>query len=416
MINLKKVLFTALLATSSLFIACSSDDDSGSEPQVIDNSPKFFVGVEGTDGKDVLAPAESLTEGVITPINNGIVQPAWMTFVNLGDAIVAQGFSSDNEMKLYKKVNGELQNTDNLFTTLAPFAMADAGDNNFIAVASAREGNSDREIYLIDKSSFAITKTVQTKIDEITAEDLIAFPTGVAVNGNKLFITYYFISTGTGGSSAAIAKEAKIAVYSYPELNFEKIITDDRSPSLGVYAGTGALIKADNGDLYTYSSASSICGFIPAPASPSSILRIKNGTSDFDTSYHFDFQTVSGGYKINDMLYAGNGKAIVRMFQEPPVVPQEYFWAAYAPTIDQNVAALTLGVVDLEAKTVTPIDGIPAHGGAWGIANLVRDGKVYINISHSNEAAVYVIDPETATAEKGATIQGNYAKGIFYLD
>ncbi len=414
MIHLKKVLFTTLLATSVLFTSCSSDDDSTPTPP--DNSPKFFIGVQGTDNVDVLVSAENLTEGTISPINNGIVQPAWMTFTSLGDAIVSQGFSTDNEMKIYKKVNGELTNTDNLFTTLSPFAMANVDANNFIAIGAAREGNSNREIYLIDKSNYSISKTVETKIDEITAEDLIAFPTGVAVNDGKLFISYYFIPTAAGGAGTAIAKDAKIAVYSYPELEFEKIITDTRSASLGVYAGTGAMVKVENGDLYTYSSASAICGFIPAPAQPSSILRIKDGQSEFDASYHFDFQTASGGYKINDMLYAGNGKAIVRMFQEPPVVPQQYYWAAYAPTIDQNVAALTLGVIDFEAKTVTPITDVPAHGGAWGIGNLVNDGKVYINISHSNEAAVYIVDPATATAVKGATIQGNYAKGIFYLD
>ena len=60
------------------------------------------------------------------------------------------------------------------------------------------------------------------------------------------------------------------------------------------------------------------------------------------------------------------------------------------------------------------------HG--WGVSSalwseqtpfLVENGMVYISVNNGTEAFVYEVDPENATATKGATLIGNQFQGLF---
>ena len=72
-----------------------------------------------------------------------------------------------------------------------------------------------------------------------------------------------------------------------------------------------------------------------------------------------------------------------------------------------------LVVIDLEAKTVTDVTGIPVHGHRYTSPMFVEDGKAYISSSTDTETHVYIVDPETATATQGAKVLGLGLKGIF---
>ncbi|MEP2026019.1 DUF4374 domain-containing protein, partial [Reichenbachiella sp.] len=188
---------------------------------------------------------------------------------------------------------------------------------------------------------------------------------------------------------------------------------DNRTTDIGLYSGENSILKTDRGDLYTYSTSALASGFAPTPDNPSGFLRINSGTTAFDDDYFFNFEEKSGGYKLNNVVYAGGNKAVVRMAKEDDT-NADYLWATYGPTIDPALAICEMAVVDLEAQTVTKLN-IPAHGGEWGMANLYHDGMVYVNISNADEAYIYQIDPSTATAAKGAKIDGNWAKGFAAL-
>src|SRR5690606_9145237 len=104
--------------------------------------------------------------------------------------------------------------------------------------------------------------------------------------------------------------QAWIAVYSYPNMELEKVIQDDRTSFIGRYF-TNGLGVVENGDVYAFSS-STAQGLVPdvvngkdtvkrviTTTKPSAITRIKNGTDAFDT-YYLNFETASGGNIITN--------------------------------------------------------------------------------------------------------------------
>lgn len=72
-------------------------------------------------------------------------------------------------------------------------------------------------------------------------------------------------------------------------------------------------------------------------------------------------------------------------------------------------------LIDLEAKTVEDVSGVPLHGGQYALPILVENGKAYVNISTATDAHIYEIDPATKAGTKGAEIKALEAKGIFKL-
>lgn len=414
----------ALLAFTILAFACSEDDPVVTpEPEQKDPDPepdpaptlvtRYFVGVEaGTDpATDVLANAESLTTGTITPVNNGFEQPTWMSFFQNNKQIFTAGYTSAPEFTSYEIKDGELVKGESFFTDLGIYAVNFVDDTNLLLMGAVREGYADKKIYHINTNNMLITNTVTVGFGNDEENELISFPVDMQVRGDKLFVAYYMVS-GTGDFSTPSANEAKVAVFSYPGLEFEKIITDNRASNIGRYYTANALEADEKGDIYTFSPSSLACGYAPVPENNSAILKIKNGETEFDADYYIDFETLSGGYKLNDMYYVGNGKAVVRVLKEDET-NADYLWATYAPT--SPLPLLETGIVDLYNETFTLVSDVPNGGGGWGGSYLVEDGKLYLGVSSSTYSSIYIIDPETATATEGATIDGNYAKALMAL-
>ncbi|WP_053405405.1 DUF4374 domain-containing protein [Persicobacter sp. CCB-QB2] len=403
-------LLSVLSLTAVLLWSCESDETATPDLK----EAQFVVAVEAATGTDVLLTVDDLTTGEISPMGQGVEQPAWMTFFSGGDQIIATGYTSDNISTAYNLgADGNLLTGETLITDQGIYAATSADEEVMLAVGTTRAGYEDRTIYVIDKNNMAISKRVLTRIDERQEEGLVAFPTGIYRRGNQVFLSYYLMGSGEEGGIPAFAtpnsNQARIAVYSYPDLVFEGLITDDRTSDIGVYTAVTAIQETENGDLYTFSTSSNASGFFPTPTNPSGFLRIKAGASDFDEDYFFNFEQASGGLKINNAIYAGNGKMVVRT-----ITDDSGLWAAYGPNTETPICGLA--IADLTTKTVTVVNDVPLHGGEWGMAHLVHEGKVYINVSDSRGGHIYQVDPETATAEKGAHIDGHYAKGIFVLN
>ncbi|REE00444.1 DUF4374 domain-containing protein [Marinoscillum furvescens] len=409
MIDTKKYL-NGLLALMLGMILWSCVEDGPDTPAVQAN---YYVGIEAaTDpASDVLAIASSLDEGVISPVNNGFEQPVWMTFLQGKNKIIATGYTSAPEFIAYELIDGQLAKGESFFLDEQTYAYDFVDENTLLITSSPRAGFSAKKIFVVDLQSMAIARTVSTTFGDIEADSLLAFPTDMKVRDDKLFISYYHIHAN-GNFSTPSANVARVAVFSYPDLTFEKEITDERAANIGRYYSHNALEMDENGDIYTFSSSSLACGFAPVPANNSAILRIRSGETAFDDSFYIDFETLSGGYKINDLIYAGNGKAVVRVLQEEET-NADYLWAAYAPTSTSPL--LSTGIVDLHAGTFTLLDNVPKGGGGWNTPHLVEGNTVYLGVSNSSYAGIYKIDTQSETAVEGATVDGNYAKAILSL-
>ncbi|MEM6319259.1 MAG: DUF4374 domain-containing protein [Bacteroidota bacterium] len=407
----------ALLALVMAFVVSCGDDSAEVAPEVPVVEPElvtsYFLGIESaTDpAVDVLSPAASVESGVISPVNNGFEQPAWMSFIQGKDQIFSTGYTSAPEFISYEMVDGNLVQGESFFTDMGIYAIDIVDEGTMVLMGSAREGFSEKKIYQVNTNTMSIENTVSVELGNDLVDSLTAFPVDMKVRDGKLFVAYYKVSA-TGNFSTPKSNQAEVAVFSYPGMQLEKIITDDRAPNIGRYYTTNALEIAENGDIYTFSPSSLACGYAPVPETNSGILRIKNGETEFDPNFHIDFETLSGGYKINDMYYVGDGKAVLRVLQEDETNPA-FLWATYAPT--GEFPLLETGILDLNTQTFTLLPNVPRSGGGWNSAYMVEDGKLYLGVSNNTYAGIYIIDTEAGTATEGATIEGNYAKAILSL-
>jgi hypothetical protein len=77
---------------------------------------------------------------------------------------------------------------------------------------------------------------------------------------------------------------------------------------------------------------------------------------------------------------------------------------------------MKLVVIDLVSQTVTDVQAAPEHSGQYAAKALVENGKVFMSLTSSSagESRIYQVDPQTATASKGAKIEGLEVPAIFH--
>ncbi|MEM7509322.1 MAG: DUF4374 domain-containing protein [Bacteroidota bacterium] len=404
-----------LMGAVMLFTACEDDSEDAvaPTPPAPVSETFYFMGIEAaTDPTtDVLTTLPTLESGTVSPIGSGFEQPAWMTFMQGPDQILVGGYTSAPEFTSYAMDNGELIKGESFFTDLTVYAFDFVDEENMVMVGSPREGLSDKKIYHVNTNTMSIMNTAVSDFGNIEADSLFAFPIDVKVRGDKMFVAYYH-THARGDFSTPNSDQAYVAVFSYPSLQFEKVISDDRAPNVGRYYSTNALEIDENGNIYTYSPSALSCGYAPTPSKNSAVLRIPSGSTEFDPGYYIDFERISNGYKINDMIYVADGKAVVRVVQEDETNPQ-FLWATYAPTGD--IPLISTGILDLNTQTFTLLEDVPTAGGGWNVAHMIEGTKLFLGVSNSTYAGVYVIDVATGTATEGVRVDGNYAKGIMSL-
>lgn len=411
--NFKSLLIKNILLGVTVISLMSCDKDK--TDNIIDGSidaKQYFVGIEAgvNPSTDILSNANSLSEGIISPINNGFEQASWSVYIQGKDQVFSASYSSGPEFTSYSLVNGILTKGDNFFTDMGVFAADVVDENTMVLMGAPRKGLSEKKIYIIDTKEMSISKSVSVDFGNDIDNNMSAFPVDLKVRDGKLFVAY-FMKDGDKFRTP-MANEAKVAVFSYPGLKLEKIIIDNRTSNIGRYYTQNALEIDEKGNIYTYSPSSIACGYNPIPEKNSGILRINKGETEFDSSYFIDFEKLSGGYKINDLYYVANGKAVVRILKEDEN-DITLAWAAYKPASETPL--MEFGIIDLVNKSFTLIPNMPKSGGGWTAATLVEGTKLHVAISNSKYSGIYTIDTKTATATKGADIKGGYAKAILSL-
>ncbi len=397
-----------VLLLFSVFIlsSCSKDDEITQDSD--ENKYALAIQVLGSNDEaaDYLVQADDLSEGTITSAGQGIEQTGWRYFTQVNDAIFSIGYYADNNAIAYKlNSEGDLVEYGRFVFEKTLDILAPADDNTLLAMEVPRAGDNKRILHVIDVDNVSIQQKIETDIYTYEGDTLVKWPTAMVVRGDKLFVSFYPLSP-SGNFTTPDVDTAQVAVFSYPGFVFEKVLNDTRTSPIGIYGNSNGIIKSDNGDLYSFSS-SSLAGGFTQHTKPSGILRIKNGSTDFDPEYFLNIEEATQGGKIVHMTPAGNGKAIARI-----VVDDSAKWGAFS--VRNPICKLV--VIDLEAATVTDVAGVPLHGGQYATPSLIENGKVYVNITTATEAHIYEIDPETATSVKGAAIEGLEAKGIFSLN
>ncbi len=408
-----------IVALAVFTISCSSDDGNGPGDGGPMSVSKYVVGFEAfpvgqADPVDYileLPSLESLTKGEISVEGQGTPLRGWRFFHSLGNTVFTAGYADDDTCIAYQlNEEGELEEKANFAfqSTLDNYAALD--DKTLLAVELTYGGLSDKRFHFVNAETGKLEKIVEHPIDidmgSGTAEDPGSIPwvTGMVLRDDKLFVSYHKW-LADGSFITPDVDRAYLAIFKYPEMELEKIIEDTRTSPIGVNGHSTGIEKTETGDIYSFSTSALSAGFTAA-TKPSGILRIKDGATEFDTDYFFNIEEATNGGKLFWMDYVGNGKAIARIIIDDTNGAGE--WGAF---FKKDVFKMV--VIDLINKTVTDVAGVPTHGHRYTSPMFVEDGKAYISSSTATETYIYIVDPETATATKGAKVLGLGLKGIF---
>jgi hypothetical protein len=407
---MKKASITSIAILIALF-SCKKEDKA-TTIETTTKSSGYTMAFKSTGGDETefIISKDDIMSGEIDAIGNGIEQTGWRFYYPVGKTLFASGYSADNQCAAYADNGNGLITKKGEFIFENSLEMFGASDDKqtLLAMEIPRSGFANRRLHFVDVNSSFVTKIVGTKIFENQTDSIIAWPTALEVSGNHLFVPFQKLDAA-GYFTTPSPDSAFIAVYDYPNVGVNpiKIIADPRTSNIGTNGFTTGLIETESGDLYSLSCGAEMAGFSPASSKPSGILKISNGTTEFDNSYFFNIETATGGGKLFWFDYVGGNKVIARVLTDD----NGGSWTAYGRTkFNQKLV-----IIDLVSMTVTDVANVPLHAKRYCSPVLVENGKTYVSIETATEAHVYEVDIDGATGTKGAKINGKTVKGFFKL-
>lgn len=414
-----KTTITQTLSALVLVAALSSCDKKEDREIIPENPGNYVLAVTPTaiiGVADYLVTAKSLDSGAVSIIGNGTEQDGtYRYYVTSGNKFFSMlyGQGSPGAVTVYDVKDGKL-NKLNDFTAATVHAFA-AVNNDILMLRNPRAYAAGGAAtlanwYIVNTESNA--QIAEGTVDAVapTGTGEIAHVSWIKQVGNKVFAPYFSIINNRFWTKHP--DEAGIAVYSYPGMQLEKVIKDNRTSFIGRYF-TDGLGLVENGDTYAFSTSVAVDDNTATPdvltdsrltsTKPSAITRIKAGTTEFDQTYFMNFETASNGYVITNWLYIGENKFVAHI--EPQATKGPY------------VVGKRLAIVDVVNKTVTAVTGFPDPAIISTVTTnnySPKDGKTgYIGVNLTdNTTWVYKVDAGTNTATQGLKVEGGLITAI----
>ncbi|WP_017256816.1 DUF4374 domain-containing protein [Pedobacter arcticus] len=387
--------FLSLMVITALLFSCKKDktEKSGDIP-----GSRYVIGYQ-TDTWNAnymlaLDSIQQLMTGTIDMTGKGIEQGG--SYIPVANTM----FACDNEVEgaapFYLNSASQLIAGNRVFIE-STYAYGVTDDNKLLIIGASWEGSStSNELMIYDPAQQIITSRKFN--DFSTGNEYFDFPTGVTVSDGKVYVS------GFNRNADWDMKQDKafIRIYDYPSLNFISRIEDTRTTAIGMYYTNTGIIRTASGNVYTFSSNSLAAGYEMLEASKNSgILRINKGQTSFDANYFFDIQASSLKGKVLAAYPIGGEKAYIVYV---PSEKDNLLWGFLFDSYEFKSA-----IVDLPTKTITPVTGLPLHGGDYyfGIGSLyAENGKAYKAFKTNTEVRIYGIDLKTGIATAGALITG----------
>lgn len=451
--------FTAIAIVGMALSACT------------DNEPDYGLGTEAKgeyviassvtasgNTTNVLLTSETLDKGTVSTVNNGLVNDGatqWVFYknqylyaltYNQGNAGTTRSYIMDSNNEV-KARSGEF--AVKRFTTYGIY-------DKYIMTSSTGDGPTayaDENGYLpkmfllsyLDVSAETFT-TNDTQNKAYMSENFLGngeYVTlaGILERNNKLYsaaipmgLSQYgsatdggkwilpgnedLVKTEDGGSNSSSYKKGELQWTQYPNkcwvaifddetLTNKKIIeTDKISYACGRFKSQyyQTIWAADNGDIYVFSPsyAKTMADKRQQTTLDAGVVRIKAGTEEFDPDYYYSIEAQTGG------------KSFIRCWH----ITGDYFLLLMydRPLTESGFAAKELAIYKGEDKSLTYVKGLPSTDVISGFGNtpFSEDGIAYMAVTTTDgsQPAVYRIDPKTATATKGLTVEAEQISGV----
>lgn len=404
------------LLMSALLFACKKDNNPSPDPDP--NNPekgRFVLAVNpiaSTAVADYLLTASTIESGTISTTGNGLEQDGtYRYYTTSGNKFFSMLYGQGNPgaVTIYNlNDQSQLTKLSNFQSeTVQAFAPV---DKDILMVKMGRSVTSPvTRWYQVSTDSLVIRGEGQFNAMDLAANGEVAEFSWIQQVGNKVFAPYFCIKgTTDGGWTTSYPDSAWVAVFSYPDMKLEKIIRDNRTSSIGMYFLNG-LAVVGNGDVYAFSPSNTVGKsgteqFFNS-TKPSSITRIKSGTTEFDQTYLFDVEAVSGGAYVAGWIYVGNNTVVAAMNTKDKK--------------SQWQAANKLAVINLETKSFQWVTGLPeaATISDFSMTNYSpENGIAYLGITTTdNKSAVYKVDANTAVATRGLEVTGGIITAIQWV-
>mgnify|MGYP000855134613 FL=1 len=405
---------------------------------------------------NVLLTSKTLDEGVISTVNNGLVNDGasqWVFYkdrylygltYNQGNAGTTRSYvmNSNNEVQAR---SGEF--AVKRFTTYGIY-------DKYIITASTGDGPTEYadgnlylpKIFLLSYLDVAAEtfETNDTKAKAYMSENFLgngefvtlagilehdkkiysaAVPMGLsqygaAVDGGKYILpgNETLVKTEDGGSNSSAYKKGELQWTQYPNecwvaifddatMTTKKLIkTDKISYACGRFKSQyyQTIWEAGNGDVYVFSPsyAKTMKDARQQTTLPAGVVRIPNGQEDFD-SYYCDLEKQSGGKSFLRCWHIADDYFLLLMYDRP--------------LTETGFEAKELAVFKAESKKLTYVTGLPSADLISGFGNTLyaENGYAYMAVTTTDGyPAVYKIDPSSATATKGVAVEATQITGI----
>lgn len=283
--TLKALLISTLfIPTTILLSSCSSPNDASEG--LNETSYVLSLAYQGTQGNFTYYTVgfDDVMEGSLSAVGKGIELPGYYTFNQVDNAIYATGgFELTDIISIRKNEDGELIETGGISSFDNSLQdVVEAEDGNLVAIEMASSSDIVT-LHQIDPEAVSVEASTTTAASNLS--DSATAYSGMVQTGDYLFVSYYVSNPTT--FVTPMTDTARVAVFNYPSLEFVKVIKDDRTGPIGGFGTMSGLIKDENGNVYALSHSNPANGYSQFTKDPA-ILRIDQGTTEFNQNYLFD--------------------------------------------------------------------------------------------------------------------------------
>ena len=458
----KNFFLNGLFATAmvGLTLTACSDDEQGNGAGTVGKGEYVIAASVTASGNttNVLVNAESLDEGTVTTINNGVVNDGatyWVFFkeqylyaltYNQGEAGGTRSYIMDASGEL-KKRSAEFG--VKRFTTYGIY-------DKYIMTSSTGDGPTEwndengytPKVFLLsylDPAAETFT-TNDTQNKAYLSENFLGTGEYVTLSGmlehnNKIYtaavpmgLSQYgtkdqngkwvlpgnedLVKKESGGSNSSAYKKDELQWTQYPNecwvaifddatMTSKKLIKTDK---ISYAAGRNKsqyyqmIWAADNGDVYVFSPsfAKTMTDARQKTTLPAGVVRIPSGSTEFD-DYYCNLEALT------------NGNSFLRSWH----IADDYFMLLMydRPLTETGYVANQLAIFKAGDKKLTYVTGLPSTDQISGFGNepYVEKGNAYVTVTFNEgggNPAIYKIDPATASATKGLTIEATQVSGV----
>lgn len=459
--NKKNFIYSLLVVSVMALVACDENNNSNTPP--INTAEGAYVIASSVTASGntsyVLLTSDKLDDGSVSAVNNGLVNDGatyWVFYRNkyLYGLTYNQGNAGTTRSYIMGDNGVEARAAEYAVRRFTTYGIYD----KYIMTTSTGDGPSEyADVNGYIPQSFLVSWldvvgetyiTNDTRQEIYSAENFlgngeyvtlagllesngklwsVAVPMGLSQygvkDGNGRWVREGYadlIKTEAGGSGSGAYEKDELQWTQYPDecwvaifddetLSSKKLIrTDKISYACGRHKSQyyQTIWAADNGDIYVFSPsyAKTMSDVRQKTTLDAGVVRIKAGTQEFDPNYYYNIESQT------------DGKSFLRCWH----IADDYFLMLMydRPLTESGFTANQLAVFKGETGQLTYVDGMPETEKISSFGNAVynENGKVYVTVTTTDGyPSVYVIDPTTATASKGVTVEATQINGVGLL-